>query len=389
MNGLGCLSKPGSDRNRHDIDHVQATGSRFSGSIQYIRLIDLIQVSCLAKLSHIIRVDSPGSTGCAYLDSGNVVHVESGGKTGEEGFFELLQWERGRFETLPLPEGVTVSINRPWEYLLIQALNLPLEKAGGENQSPAAQNPSRGFWGTINDIGLTDLVQLICLDSVDRIVEVRSETLTGTIHIRGGQVGHAQTGDLTGREAFFRMLMARSGSFVTLPCPAEGDVTIDVPWEHLLIEAMRFLDEASGAVDEEEAQNRAETVLQKVMKKKMSEKIRLAMTADKEVRDILMRDGNRLVQVAVISNPRITDSEVAAIACSRQVDEEVLRRIAANKEWIRLYPIRKALVTNPKTPFPISKKLLPTLNNQDLRNISRSKSVPALVANEARKFRPK
>ena len=75
----------------------------------------------------------------------------------------------------------------------------------GEKESPAAHSPSRGFSGTINDIGLTELVQLVCLDSVDRTVEVNSETLTGTIHIRGGQVCHAQTGDLVGQEAFFKM----------------------------------------------------------------------------------------------------------------------------------------------------------------------------------------
>ncbi len=371
------------------MDHVQVASRRFSGTIQYIRLIDLIQVSCLAKLSHTIKVYSPSSTGYAYLDSGNVVHVESGDRTGEEGFFELLQWERGRFETLPLPEDVTVSINRPWEYLLIQAINLPGEKVSGEEGAPAAQSPSRGFSGTINDIGLTELVQLACLDSVDRTVEVNSETLTGTIHIRDGQVGHAQTGDLVGQEAFFKMLTAPSGSFVTLPGSMEGDATITVPWEHLLIEAMRFLDEKSGVIDEEQSENRAETLLQKVLKKKISEKIRLAMTADKETRGILIRDSNRMIQVAVISNPKITDGEVAAIAYSRHVDEEVLRRIASDKEWTRLYPVRLALATNPKTPITFARKLIPTLKRQDLKSISLSKSVPNLVANEARRLLPK
>ncbi|SPF49772.1 conserved hypothetical protein [Syntrophobacter sp. SbD1] len=371
------------------MDHVQVAGSRFSGTIEYIRLIDLVQVSCLAKMSHIIKVDSPGQTGCVYLDSGNVVHVESGDKIGEEGFFELLQWESGRFETLPLPEEVTVSINRPWEYLLIQAINLSKEKGTGEEGAPSAQSLSHSFWGKINEIGLTDLVQLACLDSVDRVIEISSETLTGTIHIRGGQVGHAQTGGLMGREAFFKILTADSGSFVTLPGSIEGDVTISVPWEHLLIEAMRFLDEASGVIDKEQVENRAETLLQKIQKKKMAEKIRLAMTADKETRTILMRDSNRMIQVAVISNPKITDSEVAAIAHSRQVDDEVLRRIAADKEWIRLYPIRLALASNPKTPVAIARKLVPTLNRQDLKNISSNKSISTVVANEARKLSPK
>ncbi len=349
----------------------------------------MIQVSCLAKLSHMIEVESPGATGRVYIESGNVVHAESGERTGEEVFFELLQWERGHFETLPLPENVAVSINRPWEYLLIQAIRLPSDEVSAESEGPANRGPSRGFWGTIKEIALTDLVQLICLDNVDRIVEVGLETLNGTIHIRAGQVCHAQIGDSVGKEAFFEILKARSGSFVTRTGSMAGDATIDEPWEHLLIEVMRALDEASEAIDEHKAKNRTESVLQKVQKKKMSEKIKLAMRADKETRSILIRDSNRIIQVAVMCNPKITEGEVAAIACSRQVDEEVLRRIAAEKEWIRLYPVRLAIATNPKTPIAVSRRLLPTLNLQDLRNISRSKSVPTMVATEARKCLPK
>jgi hypothetical protein len=371
------------------MDLGRTASPQFSGTIEYIRLIDLIQVSCLAKMSHIIKVDSPSATGMVYLNSGNVVHAESQSAIGEEGFFELLRWEMGRFQTLPLPGDVTPSISRPWEYLLIQAIHLPADKASGDSGAPAAQTISRGFWGTINDIALTDLVQLICLDSVNRIVEISSEALTGTIHIRDGQVCHAQTGDFLGQEAFFKLLTAPGGSFATLPGSMEGDVTIEVPWEQLLIEAMRFLDEVSGTDDEALAEDRAESLLQKVQKKKISEKIRLAMTADKQTRGILIRDSNRLIQVAVISNAKITDGEVASIACSRQVDEEVLRRIAADKEWISLYQVRLALATNPKTPITISRKLVPTLNRQDLRNISRSKSVPTLVANEAKRHLPK
>ena len=361
---------------------------RFSGTIEYIRLIDLIQVSCLAKMSHIIKVESPAGSGRVCLDSGNVVHTESGGTIGEEAFWKLLQWEKGRFETLPLPEGVTVSINRPWEYLLIHAISLPSGKANDENPTAVHQHRSRGFWGIINDIGLAELVQLICLDTVNRILEVHSDTLTGTIHIRDGQVCHTQAGDFQGREAFFKILTAHSGTFVTLPGSTEEHVTINVPWEHLLIEAMRFIDESSMS-DEDKAVEIVESLRQKVQKKKVSEKIRLAMTADKETRGILIRDTNRVIQIAVISNAKITDGEVASIACSRHVDEEVLRKIAADKEWMRLYPVRLALASNPKTPIAISRRLVPTLNRQDLKNLSRSKSVPNVVANEARRNLPK
>jgi hypothetical protein len=369
------------------MDHAIEAGRRFSGTIEYVRLIDLIQVSCLAKMRHRIKVDAldeTGKGGSFYLDSGNVVHAESDAGIGEEAFFEMLHWKRGRFETLPLPEEIAISINRNWEYLLIQALRMQTERTESEAGGAPAHDISAGFLGNIRDIGLSEIVQLICLDTIDRIVEIRSENITGTIYVRGGQICHAQAGDEVGRQAFFKMLAANSGSFEILSCSFNCEVTIDIPWEHLLIEGMRILDEASGVVGEH-GEEPAESLLQKVQKKNVAQKIRLAMTGDKETRSILIHDGNRAIQVAVVSNPRITDSEIASIAYSRQVDEEVLRRIAADKEWVGIYSVRLALASNPKTPPAIAKKLVPTLNRRDLRNLSLSKAVSAFVTNEARR----
>lgn len=368
------------------MDSSQEDANRFNGSIEYIRLIDLIQVSCLAKLSHVIRVDSIDKIGRFYLDAGKVIHAESGGVTGEEGFFDLLRWDAGHFETERLPQEVTNSINRTWEYLLIQALRAPRKTVEGQKADAEAQGLSHGFRGQLNDITLVDLIQLICLDSIDRIIKVRTRDLVGKIHVRGGQICHAAIDDLVGQEAFFKLLNTPNGTFITLPNSEESDTTINVPWEHLLIEATRIADESSGGkIDEKEAESRAQTLLQKIQRKNVSEKIRLAMLADKETRSILIRDSNRMIQLAVVSNPKLTDSEVAAIACSRQVDEEVLRRIAIDREWLKIYTIRHALVANPKTPVNIARKLVPTLSRQDLRNIARSKSISSLVALEAKR----
>jgi hypothetical protein len=147
------------------------------------------------------------------------------------------------------------------------------------------------------------------------------------------------------------------------------------------MEAMRLCDETAESTVEE----RAQTLLEKIQEKNVAEKIRLAMLADKETRTILMRDSNRMIQLAVLGNPKLTDGEVASIACSRQVDDEVLRRIAAHREWVKIYAVRLSLVVNPRTPIPISRRFIPTLNRQDLRNISLSKSVPSIVAKEAKR----
>ncbi|MBZ4660331.1 MAG: hypothetical protein JG766_2254 [Desulfacinum sp.] len=115
------------------------------------------------------------------------------------------------------------------------------------------------------------------------------------------------------------------------------------------------------------------------------ERIRLAMFGAKEVRTLLMQDSNRVVQLAVLDNPKVTPSEVASYANSRSVTEEVLRKIAANREWIKLYPIRLALVKNPKTPVGIAVKLVNTLLPQDLKILSKSKAVSSVVVQAAKR----
>lgn len=359
----------------------QKNKDSFNGTIEYVRLIDLIQVSCLAKISHVIKVVATDKTGSFYLDAGRVVHAQSGNVTGEEGFFELIAWEGGHFETEPLPCDVPTSINRSWEYLLLQALQAQTKNQGAQTSRAALKDPSHGFWGNIYNISLTDLIQLLCLDSIDRIVEVSTQTFSGTIHVRAGQVCHAKIDDLEGTQAFFKILNTPSGNFKTHPFSEQCPITIAEPWELLLMEAMRLCDETAESTVEE----RAQTLLEKIQEKNVAEKIRLAMFADKETRTILMRDSNRMIQLAVLGNPKLTDGEVASIACSRQVDDEVLRRIAAHREWVKIYAVRLSLVVNPRTPIPISRRFIPTLNRQDLRNISLSKSVPSIVANEAKR----
>ena len=81
-----------------------------------------------------------------------------------------------------------------------------------------------------------------------------------------------------------------------------------------------------------------------------NQKIMLAIKGGKEERTLLIRESNRLIQVNVIRNGRITEGEVAYIAQMRTVNEEVLRIIAKNREWMKKYPITKNLVMNPRTP---------------------------------------
>jgi hypothetical protein len=105
-----------------------------------------------------------------------------------------------------------------------------------------------------------------------------------------------------------------------------------------------------------------------------------------EARGLLIRDRNKIVATSAISSPRITDNEVAGFAKSRNVCDEVLRVISANREWTRSYQVKLALATNPKCPQASSIKYLNYLQDRDLKNVMKSKDVSSAISTHARRI---
>jgi hypothetical protein len=118
----------------------------------------------------------------------------------------------------------------------------------------------------------------------------------------------------------------------------------------------------------------------------VAEKIKMALTGDKEWRGILIKDSNKLVSGGVVKNPRITDSEVITIAKSAVQNDEIIRVICSNKEWVKNYNIRKALVENSKTPLPHALRFLATMSEKDLAALAKSKNISSVIATQARRL---
>lgn len=165
-----------------------------------------------------------------------------------------------------------------------------------------------------------------------------------------------------------------------------GDVP-PAPPEHTAASVLaEFADElaAEREEDQEIPDERRLTLTQRIMEMTVAEKIKLATLGNKEARTILLRDTNKLVAVAAVQNPRITESEIIALANSRTVHEDVLRVIYTNREWLKLYQVKLNLVRNPKTPLPTALRFLPHLRPNDLRDLARNKNVPTAVQTGAR-----
>ena len=128
------------------------------------------------------------------------------------------------------------------------------------------------------------------------------------------------------------------------------------------------------------------SLTQRVLRLRTNQKIILALRGGKEERTLLIREANRLVQVNVIRNGRITEGEVAYIAQMRSVNEEVLRIIAQNREWMKKYTITRNLVQNPKTPLAIALNHLKRIHEFDLKIMSNDRNLADVLRREAKRL---
>jgi hypothetical protein len=115
-------------------------------------------------------------------------------------------------------------------------------------------------------------------------------------------------------------------------------------------------------------------------------KIRLATLGNAFARGVLVRDPLKIVAVAAIKSPGVSEIEAARYAGNQALCEDVIRFIAGKREWTKLYGVKKSLIMNPKSPLPDVTRLLPHMRDKDLRNIAKSKGVPSAVVAQTRRL---
>lgn len=118
----------------------------------------------------------------------------------------------------------------------------------------------------------------------------------------------------------------------------------------------------------------------------ITDRLKFASKGTREQRAVLIRDPNKLIAVAVLSSPKLTESEVEAFARMGNVSEEILRIIGHNRSWTKNYGVVSALVRNAKTPPAISMGLLTRLNERDLKMLSVDRNISEGVRLAARKY---
>jgi hypothetical protein len=127
------------------------------------------------------------------------------------------------------------------------------------------------------------------------------------------------------------------------------------------------------------------SLYKQVMEMSVSEKIKLASVGNKEARNLLIKDSNKIVVHAVINSPKLNDDEVVAFAGNMNLSKDVPRIISDMKKFMKNYNVKLALVKNAKTPLPTALKLLAHLREPDLQKISKSKNVSSILSRTAMK----
>lgn len=118
----------------------------------------------------------------------------------------------------------------------------------------------------------------------------------------------------------------------------------------------------------------------------IAEKIKMALTGDKEWRAILIKDSNKLVSGGVVKNPRITDGEILSILKVGVQNDDIIRVICANREWIKSAKIRKALVECPKTPLANALRYLATLSEKEIAAYAKSRNISSVLSTQAKRI---
>ena len=108
---------------------------------------------------------------------------------------------------------------------------------------PVQRTATRGVSGSLQEMALPDVIQILANGRKSGRLQVSSGPLHGEMVFQGGSIHDASFGDLRGAEAVYGILRLTDGDFALEPDDTPVADAIGIPTHHLLLEAMRRLDE--------------------------------------------------------------------------------------------------------------------------------------------------
>src|SRR3984893_125436 len=113
---------------------------------------------------------------------------------------------------------------------------------------PATDTAAEKFQGTLRDLQFTDIIQLKCMSGATSVVEFTGPSgEKARVFFESGQGRHATAPGRGGMEAFNEIVRWKGGTVSEVADEPSSPRTIEMDWQHLLIEAVRGADEAEAA----------------------------------------------------------------------------------------------------------------------------------------------
>jgi hypothetical protein len=134
---------------------------------------------------------------------------------------------------------------------------------------------------------------------------------------------------------------------------------------------------------EEHNQEKRITLLQRLSKMRVVERVQMALKGNREERLTLIRDPCKVVQRAVLQSPRLSDREVESFAAMANLSDDVLRLIGRNRVFTGNATVVRNLMNNAKTPLEISLHFLPNCTPQDLKALGLNRNIPETLRSMA------
>ncbi len=135
-----------------------------------------------------------------------------------------------------------------------------------------------------------------------------------------------------------------------------------------------------------EVEKIALTTLQKINRMSITERIKLALSGSKTERMVLIKDSNKMVQLAVLESPKINEDEILIYSKDKALAGDLVSKIANSRDWTRNYTIILSLIQNPKTPINRALGFIKQLHERDLKLVMLDKNINPVIRNLAASY---
>lgn len=363
------------------------TDLKVEGPLGVFGILGLTRSARQGMRSGTIVLESPSRSGKIFLRKGRPIGATWGDLTGISALEQMLKTTGIRFRY------VTRTCFHQ-ENMDASAAEELLEMTTPAFDPQEIEGTGRLIIGHLGVMDIFEALSALEGTPVPVLMSVVCEEGSGEIYRDKSRVLHAHVNGKEGSLQSMAALVSWNGiRFLIRPADPGFPVSMDKTLLDFFTEAMKLIPTEMASVPRpgelpewELSEAEYESLYNKILNMGVAEKIKLALMGSKEARDILVRDSNKMVAVAVAKSPKLQESEVETISKSRQVCEDVLRQIAGTKEWMKSYTIKLNLASNSKTPIPIAMKLLSQIRVPDLRKLAKSKNVSGAIATQARRL---